>query len=57
MEKVKACKIYWFNHSGKLQHTIFESEKVGFDWLERYGVEYFDHLQIMTYPEMIEKLF
>jgi hypothetical protein len=44
----KAYKFYWFNFDGKMQTIIFETEEIGFDWIKRYGVEYFDHKQTVA---------
>jgi hypothetical protein len=41
----QAYKFYYFNHSGALQWLYFSTEAIGFDWIDRYGVEYFDHLK------------
>jgi len=46
MKKFKGFKFTYFNHSEKLQSLIFQTEEIGFDWLDRYGVEYFGHKEV-----------
>jgi hypothetical protein len=48
-----AYKFWWINHSGKIQVDYFTSEEKGFDWIERYGVEYFDHIRKNNVPNEI----
>lgn len=50
---IKCFKFHWINSGGKVQADYFTTEEAGFDWIDRYGVEYFGHKADQAPEEMI----